>query len=104
MVVDPPQRGKKRSAAEHIDETPRIVEMPVDRRRLKAVVKSPDDSHRPKRRIRMNEDGQAAEPVSPGESDESPPPEGLWIGRGEVSIDKYPFCSHNLTLHLGPLS
>jgi len=80
------------------------VEMSVDHQRLKAVVKSPDDSHHLKQRIRMDKDGQAAEPVSLGESDESPPPEGLWIGRGEVSIDKYPFCSHNLTLHLGLLS
>ncbi len=67
-------------------------------------MKSPDDSHRMKRCIWVDEDGQAAEPVSPSESDKSLPLEGLWIGRGEVGIDKYHFCSHNLTHHLGLLS
>ncbi len=80
------------------------MEKPVNCQRFKAVVKFPDNSHCPKQCICVDEDGQAAELVSPSESDESLPPEGLWIGRGEVGIDKYPFCSHNLTHHLGPLS
>ncbi len=104
MVINPPQQGKKHSAVEHIDETPHIVEKPVNCQRFKAVVKSPDNSHHPEQHICVDEDGWAAELVLPGESDKSSPPEGLWIGRGKVGIDKYPFCSHNLTHHLGPLS
>ncbi|KAI9451162.1 hypothetical protein BJY52DRAFT_1226782 [Lactarius psammicola] len=76
------QRGKKRSAAESTgdsDKTARRAVAPPSRR---VVVKSPPEARRPKQRIRIGEDGQAAEPVLSEEQDTGAP-EGVWVGRGE---------------------
>ncbi|KAI9441098.1 hypothetical protein BJY52DRAFT_1229420 [Lactarius psammicola] len=76
------QRGKKRSAVESTgdsDKTARRAVVPPSRR---VVVKSPPEARRPKQRLRIGEDGQAAEPVLSEEQDTGAP-EGVWVGRGE---------------------
>ncbi|KAI9442071.1 hypothetical protein BJY52DRAFT_1194814 [Lactarius psammicola] len=76
------QRGKKCSTVESTgdsDKTARRAVAPPSRR---VVVKSPPEAHRPKQRLRIGEDGQAAEPVLSEEQDTGAP-EGVWVGRGE---------------------
>jgi len=95
------QRGKKRSAAESTgdsDKTARCAVAPPSRR---VVVKSPPEARRPKQRLRIGEDGQAAEPVLSEEQDTGAP-EGVWVGRGEVCANTMLLYSHMLTSILHP--
>ncbi|KAI9431751.1 hypothetical protein BJY52DRAFT_1232046 [Lactarius psammicola] len=78
----PQQRGKKRSAAESTGDTVKTARRAVAPPSRRVVVKSPPEARRPKQRLRIGEDGQAAELVLSEEQDTGAP-EGMWVGRGE---------------------
>ena len=100
-VPAPQQRGRKRSAVESTGDTDKTVRRTVAPPSRRVVVKSPPEARRPKQRLRIGEDGQAAELVLSEEQDTGAP-EGVWVGRGEVCANIALLYSHMLTPILHP--
>ncbi|KAI9450311.1 hypothetical protein BJY52DRAFT_1227283 [Lactarius psammicola] len=83
----PQQRGKKRSAVESTGDTVKTVCRTVAPPSHRVVIKSPPEARCPKQRLRIREDGQAAELVLSEEQDTGAL-EGMWVGRGEWGATK----------------